>query len=40
LVFDVIEKLARGERVPKRVDVPGQVFEMAQASAMIASRKY
>ncbi|WP_437625349.1 ABC transporter substrate-binding protein [Sorangium sp. So ce1151] len=40
LLLDTIEKIARGEKVPKRTVVPGQVFEQAQAAALISSRPY
>ncbi|XYH96498.1 ABC transporter substrate-binding protein [Sorangium sp. So ce1128] len=40
LLLDTIEKIARGEKVPKRTIVPGQVFEREQAAALIGSRPY
>ncbi|WP_433936195.1 ABC transporter substrate-binding protein [Sorangium cellulosum] len=40
LLLDTIEKIARGEKVPKRTIVPGKVFERDQAAALISSRPY
>lgn len=40
LLFDTIDKIVRGEKVPKRTIVPGQIFEREQAAAAIASRPY
>lgn len=40
LLFDTIEKIARGEKVPKRTIVPGKVLESDQAAALIGSRPY
>ncbi|WP_437724031.1 ABC transporter substrate-binding protein [Sorangium sp. So ce861] len=40
LLFDTIEKIVRGEAVPKRTVVPGQVFEREQAASTIGSRAY
>ncbi|WP_437514826.1 ABC transporter substrate-binding protein [Sorangium sp. So ce1099] len=40
LLFDTIEKIARGEKVPKRTIVPGKIFERDQAAALISSRPY
>ncbi|WP_233561120.1 ABC transporter substrate-binding protein [Sorangium cellulosum] len=40
LLFDTIEKIARGEKVPKRTIVPGKVFERDQAAALISTRPY
>ncbi|WP_437651101.1 ABC transporter substrate-binding protein [Sorangium sp. So ce362] len=40
LLFDTIEKIVRGETVPKRTIVPGQIFEREQAAALISSRPY
>jgi simple sugar transport system substrate-binding protein len=40
LVFDAIEKVIKGEKLPKKTTVPGQVFEPQQAAALIDSRPY
>jgi galactofuranose transport system substrate-binding protein len=40
LLFDTIERIVKGEKVPKRTIVPGQLFEQAQAAALISSRPY
>ncbi|WP_438019120.1 ABC transporter substrate-binding protein [Sorangium sp. So ce315] len=40
LLFDTIEKIVRGETVPKRTIVPGQIFEREQAAAAISARPY
>ncbi len=40
LLFDTIEKVVRGEKLPKETIVPGQVFQQAQASELLASRPY
>ncbi|KYF57794.1 LacI family transcriptional regulator [Sorangium cellulosum] len=40
LLFDTIEKIVRGEAVPKRTIVPGQIFEREQAAAAISARPY
>lgn len=38
--FDAIEKILRGETVPKKIVVPDRIFDAASAAAEIASRKY
>ncbi|WP_437681399.1 ABC transporter substrate-binding protein [Sorangium sp. So ce131] len=40
LLFDTIEKIVRGEKVPKRTIVPGRLFEREQAAALIDARPY
>lgn len=40
LVFDAIEKVAKGEKPPKKIVVPGKVFEQSQAAALVDSRMY
>lgn len=40
LAFDAIEKLRRGEPVPKKIVVKDRIFDAASAAAEIASRKY
>ena len=39
-LFDVIEKIAKGEKVPKKTIVPGQLFEQSQAAKLIDQRPY
>lgn len=40
LLFDTIEKVVKGAKVSKQTIVPGQLFEQAQASELLASRPY
>ncbi|AUX42077.1 LacI family transcriptional regulator [Sorangium cellulosum] len=40
LLFDTIEKIVRGEKVPKQTIVPGKLFEREQAAALINTRPY
>jgi simple sugar transport system substrate-binding protein len=40
MAFDAIEKIRRGEAVPKKVVVQDRIFDTASAPAEIASRKY
>jgi simple sugar transport system substrate-binding protein len=39
-LFDIIQKVHKGEEVPKRVIVPGAVYEQSQAQGLLAQRKY
>ena len=38
--FDAVEKLVRGEPVPKRVVVPDRLFDQSQAAAELPNRQY
>jgi len=40
LAFDALEKILRGETVPKRIVVEDRIFEQASAAAEIGSRRY
>lgn len=40
ILFDLVEKILRGEKVPKKTFVPGQLFEREQAATLISSRLY
>lgn len=41
LLFDTVEKIARGETIPKRIQTPGGVFDSASVTAeIVAQRKY
>ncbi|MEN9577789.1 MAG: hypothetical protein RJA70_798 [Pseudomonadota bacterium] len=40
LLFDVIEKVIKGEKLAKITPVPGQIFEASQAAALIDQRPY
>lgn len=39
-LFDVIEKVVKGEKLPKKTIVPGQVFTQDQAAKLIDQRPY
>jgi simple sugar transport system substrate-binding protein len=39
-LFDLVEKVARGETVPKRVDVAEGVFTQEQAKEALPNRQY
>ncbi len=39
-LFDTIEKVVKGEKLPKETIVPGQLFEQSQAAELLAGRPY
>jgi simple sugar transport system substrate-binding protein len=39
-LFDVIEKVVKKEKLPKKTVVPGKLFTQDQAAELIASRPY
>lgn len=40
MLFDTIEKLKRGESVPKFIEVPSPIYEQSKAAELIHSRAY
>src|SRR4029453_18601418 len=41
LLFDTVEKIRRGETIPKRIQTPGDVFDAGNVTAeVIKQRKY